>query len=90
MEASAYRRILVREITEVHGNYSVHADQEPGLFSLQLILDDGAEEHSCCPAPRRRRSCCGSCAASTPYFDIEKRVITLGRRRGPRSRRGGR
>jgi hypothetical protein len=44
MEASADRRIVVRKVTEVHANYSVHDEGEPGLFSYQLILDNGAVE----------------------------------------------
>jgi hypothetical protein len=35
----------VREVTSVHANYSVHDEGQPGVFSYQLILDDGAVEH---------------------------------------------
>ena len=45
MEGSADRRIAVRQVTDVHANYSAHADGEAGQFSYQLILDDGAVEH---------------------------------------------
>ena len=44
MEASRDQRISVRQVTDVHANYSVHDTGEPGLFSYQLILDDGAVE----------------------------------------------
>ena len=37
--------ILVRKVTNVHANWSEHGSGEPGKFSFQLILDDGAEEH---------------------------------------------
>ncbi len=29
----------------MHANYSVHDEGQPGVFSYQLILDDGAVEH---------------------------------------------
>ena len=45
MEGSADTRIVVRTVTDVHANYSAHGEGEPGIFSYQLILDDGAVEH---------------------------------------------
>jgi hypothetical protein len=51
MEASADRRIDVRLVTDVHANWSAHGESEPGLFSYQLILDDGAVEHVVLPSP---------------------------------------
>jgi hypothetical protein len=47
--SSADRRIVVRKVTDVHANYSVHGENEPGLFSYQLILDDGAVEFAFIP-----------------------------------------
>ena len=49
MEASADRRLVVRRVTSVHANYSVHGEGDPGIFSFQLILDDGAVEHLLLP-----------------------------------------
>lgn len=49
MQASADPRISVRQVTEVHANYSVHDKGEDGIFSYQLILDDGAVEHVLLP-----------------------------------------
>jgi hypothetical protein len=51
MEASADQRIVVRKVTDVHANWSAHGENEPGLFSYQLILDDGAVEHVILPSP---------------------------------------
>ena len=80
MQASADQRILVREISEVHGNYSVHGDQEAGIFSLQLILDDGAEEHLVLPSAEATKVVLRLLrSVDAAYFDTEKRVITLGR-----------
>ena len=36
--------IKVRQVTDVHGNFSAQGQGEPGTFSLQFVLDDGAEE----------------------------------------------
>jgi hypothetical protein len=47
MEASARSEQLihVRKVTNVHANWSAHERDQPGKFSFQLILDDGAEEY---------------------------------------------
>lgn len=37
-------KISVRQITNVHANWSEHERDQPGKFSFQLILDNGAEE----------------------------------------------
>jgi hypothetical protein len=37
-------KIRVRKVTNVHANWSAHERDQPGKFSFQLILDDGAEE----------------------------------------------
>ena len=84
MEASADSRIVVREITAVHGNYSIHADGEPGIFSLQLILDDGAVEHLVLPSPQATKTLLRQLrAAERAYIDLEKRAISLGSVFGP-------
>ena len=37
--------IHVRKVTDVHANWSAQDRGEPGKFSLQLVLDGGAEEY---------------------------------------------
>ena len=44
-------RIQVRKVTDVHANWSAAGPDEPGKFSFQLMLDDGAEEYVARPAP---------------------------------------
>lgn len=51
--------IAVREITDVHANWSEEGSDVPGKLSRQLILDDGAAEHVVRPDARRAR-CCSS------------------------------
>ena len=37
--------IQVRQVTQVHANWNEEERGEPGKFSFQLILDNGAEEY---------------------------------------------
>lgn len=37
-------KINVRQVTAVHANWSEEDNGAPGKFSMQLILDNGAEE----------------------------------------------
>ena len=77
--ASADPRIVVREITDVHANYSIHDDQQPGVFSLQLILDDGAVEHLVLPDAKSTKVLLQQLKASdSAYIDLDKRAISLG------------
>ncbi|MDQ3794386.1 MAG: hypothetical protein M3316_01685, partial [Actinomycetota bacterium] len=43
-EQQTEQAIKVRQVTEVHGNWSGQERGEHGKFSYQLILDDGAAE----------------------------------------------
>jgi hypothetical protein len=43
-EQHTEQAIKVRQVTDVHANWSTQERGEPGKFSYQLILDDGAEE----------------------------------------------
>lgn len=38
-------KISVRQVTDIHANWSEKGAQEEGKFSFQLILDNGAQEH---------------------------------------------
>lgn len=37
-------RIQVRKVTDIHANWSEQGEGQEGKFSLQLVLDNGAEE----------------------------------------------
>ena len=43
-EQHTEQTIKVRQITDVHSNWSYQGELENGKFSYQLILDNGAEE----------------------------------------------
>ena len=44
-EQQTEQAIKVRQVTDVHANWSTQERGEPGKFSYQLILDDGAQEY---------------------------------------------
>ena len=44
-EQQTEQAIKVRQVTEVHGNFNEEERGEPGKFSLQFVLDNGAEEY---------------------------------------------
>ena len=43
-EQNTEQQIQVRQVTDVHSNWSYQGALEHGKFSFQLILDDGAQE----------------------------------------------
>ncbi len=43
-EQNTEQTVMVRQVTDVHSNWSYQGEQVDGKFSYQLILDDGAQE----------------------------------------------
>jgi hypothetical protein len=78
-ERSVEQQITVRQVTNVHANWSEQERGEPGKFSFQLILDNGAEEYAIRPPADDsdvlmdlfRRS-------ETVYFDMGRQVLIFG------------
>jgi hypothetical protein len=48
-ESNTEQSIMVRQVTNVHANWSEQERGAPGKFSYQLILDNGAEEYAIRP-----------------------------------------
>ena len=48
-EQHTEQSIMVRQVTDVHANWSEQERGAPGKFSFQLILDNGAEEYAIRP-----------------------------------------
>ena len=68
--------IKVRQVTSVHANWSEQGAGEPGKFSIQLILDDGAEEYVIRPvAPDAKVLLKLLQASDSLYFDTERQVL---------------
>jgi hypothetical protein len=78
-ERSVEQQITVRQVTDVHANWSEQERGTPGKFSFQLILDNGAEEYAIRPPAEDsdvlmdlfRRS-------DTIYFDMGRKVLIFG------------
>ncbi len=45
MEENTQQRITVRQVTDIQASYTELERGDEGAFTLQLILDDGAEEY---------------------------------------------
>jgi glucosamine 6-phosphate synthetase-like amidotransferase/phosphosugar isomerase protein len=63
--------IKVRQVTDVHANWSHQGELEHGKFSYQLILDDGAQETVIMPTAFHD--------ADTIYWDTEREVLIFGK-----------
>ncbi len=70
--------IQVRQVTEIHGNYNEEGEGQFGKFSLQLILDEGAEEYVLrIPAEDVRTLMQMIDGAESLYFDTERGVFLM-------------
>jgi hypothetical protein len=75
-ERNVEHQIQVREVTDVHANWNEEERGEPGKFSLQLILDDGAEEYAIRPPAQDTKvllKMLGSAQSVT--FDLGNKVL---------------
>ena len=78
-EQNTEQAIKVRQVTNVHGNWSAQERGEPGKFSYQLILDDGAAEYVLrvtADDAKVLRDWFND--ADTVYFDLEREVLIFG------------
>jgi hypothetical protein len=91
-EQNTEQTIRVRQITDVHSNWSYQGELENGKFSYQLILDNGAEDLEG-PHPRRAGPLLGpgqggphlrqdslSLRRSEPSREVSGRVLCSGLR----------
>ncbi len=77
--------IKVRQVTDVHSNWSSQGPLEPGKFSFQLILDDGAEEALIQPTAEDGKLLRDLIHdADTLYWDTENEVLIFGKIERPR------
>jgi hypothetical protein len=78
-EQNTERSIMVRQVTDVHANWSEQERGAPGKFSFQLILDSGAEEYAIRP-PADDADVLVELFQLTDkiYFDISRQVLIFG------------
>ena len=94
MEASAEREITpgdikVREVTDYQPTWTEHAPGASGAFTVQLVLDHGAEEYVIRPTADDLDVLESLLREShNVYFDLERKVLMFGNRSvGPSSDR---
>ncbi len=78
-EKQTRQAIKVRQVTDVHANWNEEERGEPGKFSFQLILDDGAEEYVIRPTNEDADVLVDLFEQTdTIYFDMERGVLIFG------------
>lgn len=78
-EQHTEQAIKVRQVTDVHANWSTQERGEPGKFSYQLILDDGAEEFVIRVTAEDAKVLRDFFHdADTVYFDLQREVLIFG------------
>ncbi len=78
-EQNTEQQIQVRQVTDVHANWSNQGELEDGKFSYQLILDDGAEEAVIMPSPESAEVLRDLIRdAETLYWDKANEVLIFG------------
>ena len=75
-ELNTEAMIQVRRVTNVHANWNEEGRGEPGKFSFQLVLDDGAEEYAIRPPAEDSEVLMELLGKTdTIYFDTERKVL---------------
>ncbi len=78
-ERNVEQQITVRQVTNVHANWSEQERGEPGKFSFQLILHNGAEEYAIRPPAEDSDVLMELFKKSdTIYFDMGRQVLIFG------------
>jgi hypothetical protein len=75
-EQQTEQQIQVRQVTDIHANWNEEERGEPGKFSFQLILDNGAEEYAIRPPAEDADALMDLFELSkTMYFDLGRQVL---------------
>ena len=78
-EQNTAQTIMVRQVTDVHANWSEQERGAPGKFSFQLILDNGAEEYAIRPDAEDADVLVELFKLTDKlYFDLERQVLIFG------------
>jgi hypothetical protein len=79
MEQHTEQRIQVREVTQVQASWTEAERGAPGAFTLQLILDNGADEYVLRPTANDAEVLLRMIRRSDKaFFDLERRVLMFG------------
>ncbi len=76
---AAERQIKVRQVTHVQASWTEEERGGPGAFTLQLILDQGAEEYVLRPTAEDTQVILDLLARSgNVVFDLDRKVLIFG------------
>jgi len=79
-EQNTEQTVMVRQVTDVHSNWSNQGPLEAGKFSYQLILDDGAQEVLIMPTAEDGKLLRDLIHdADTLYWDTQNEVLVFGK-----------
>ena len=79
-EQNTESAIKVRQVTDVHSNWSSQGPLQDGKFSYQLILDNGVEESLIMPTAQDAKLLRDLFQdANSIYWDTEKEVLIFGK-----------
>jgi hypothetical protein len=75
---SSENPFAVRQVTDLHANWSEQGDDTSGKFSFQLILDDGAAEAIIRPSAEGAKTLVAEFLLGRSfYYDTEREVLLL-------------
>jgi hypothetical protein len=78
-EHNTEQSIMVRQVTNLHANWSEQERGGPGKFSYQLILDNGAEEYAIRPEAEDADVLIELFTLTDKiYFDMSRQVLIFG------------
>ncbi|CAN5468799.1 hypothetical protein BH24CHL8_BH24CHL8_10140 [soil metagenome] len=79
MEQHTEQRILIREVTQVQASWTETERGAPGAFTLQLILDHGADEYVLRPSADDAAVILKLIKRSDKaMFDLDRKVLIFG------------
>ena len=79
-EQNTEQSIRVRQVTDIHCNWSYQGELTEGKFSYQFILDNGAEEVLIMPTANDAKVLRDLIHdADTLFWDLDKEVLIFGK-----------
>ena len=79
VEQNTEQRILIREVTQVQASWTETERGAPGAFTLQLILDHGADEYVLRPTAEDSDVILKLIKRSDKaMFDLDRKVLIFG------------
>jgi hypothetical protein len=79
MEERTEQQIRIRQVTQVQASWTEEQRGAPGAFTVQLILDNGADEYVLRPSADDADVILELLKRSdTAFFDLERKVLIFG------------